>query len=233
MGLIDRGRSKKNSKVNTAGTEHIMPNLEKRRVNNCLADGGGIWVDRYHSSAQVCALGVGVDTCVRCRLLPKMNRSRRPGCAPEKINQRLMITMQNPQSRDTKTDTSASSKPLIDIERVAEVIDLICEGEPAAFARWIDHLETDVAKFAALLAGAGTTESIRSLQGAAHALKGTCLNLGASALGGLFAALERDAKEGNLTTLHQRYAGGRELKAQSIRALREVAGKSDVGAPDN
>ena len=62
--------------------------------------------------------------------------------------------------RDAATaDTNTSPALLIDLEHVREVIELICEGEPAAFDRWIGYLESDLNKFETLLPGAGTTES--------------------------------------------------------------------------
>ena len=128
--------------------------------------------------------------------------------------------------RDAATaNTNASPTLLIDLEHVREVIELICEGEPAAFDRWIGYLESDLNKFETLLPGAGTTESNASIQGAAHSLKGTCLTMGAKALGVFFAEIERDAKAGKSAAFNQRYAEGRELEARSLHALREVAAK--------
>ena len=130
--------------------------------------------------------------------------------------------------RDAATaNTNANASPalLIDLEHVREVIELICEGEPAAFDRWIGYLESDLNKFETLLPGAGTTESNASIQGAAHSLKGTCLTMGAKALGVFFAEIERDAKAGKSAAFNQRYAEGRELEARSLHALREVAAK--------
>jgi HPt (histidine-containing phosphotransfer) domain-containing protein len=124
----------------------------------------------------------------------------------------------------------AGSAPtqLIDHERAEEVIDLICEGEHAAFGGWVDHLETDLAKFEALLPATDTMESNRGIQGAAHSIKGTCLNLGAIALGELFSLVEQDAKEGKLAALNQRYAESLTIKTESIRELRAIAAKGSV-----
>ncbi len=124
---------------------------------------------------------------------------------------------------DTKADASVALMPLVNHERVLEMIDLICEGEPAAFGRWVDYLETDLAKFAALLSVAGTTEHNQKIFDAAHALKGTCLNLGAPALGALFAELERHAKASDWEALLLRYGESRELETQSTYLLREAA----------
>ncbi len=130
---------------------------------------------------------------------------------------------------DTKADASVTLMPLVNHERVLEMIDLICEGEPAAFGRWVDFLDADLAKFAALLSIAGTTESNLKIFDAAHALKGTCLNLGAPALGALFAELERHAKQSEWEALLLRYGESRELEAQSTHLLREVAANSGGG----
>jgi HPt (histidine-containing phosphotransfer) domain-containing protein len=122
--------------------------------------------------------------------------------------------------------------PLIDDERVEEMIDLICGGKHAALNRWIDYLEADLAKFEPLLSGAGTPEGNREIQGAAHSIKGTCLNIGAHALGDVFSGLEQEAKEGaSAAALAARFAASRELGAQSIRALREISAKPDVDSP--
>ena len=134
--------------------------------------------------------------------------------------------MDRAQSENTPIYTDAADTPLVDPERVLEMIDLICEGEPAAFDRWIAYLEADLAKLAALLPGSGTTESNLGIQSAVHSLTGTCMNLGVPMLAVLFAELERYAKEGKSAALNQRYAQGRDLEARSILALREFTAKS-------
>jgi HPt (histidine-containing phosphotransfer) domain-containing protein len=141
--------------------------------------------------------------------------------------------MDRGQFDNTAACTDASEPPLVDPERVIEVIDLICEGEPAAFDRWIGYLEADIAKLGALLRNTGTNENDRAIQGAAHSLKGTCMNLGVPVLAALFAELEQYAKEGKSEALTQRYAQGRDLEARSIHALREFAAKCNVPTGDS
>lgn len=136
--------------------------------------------------------------------------------------------MDRTQSDETSANADAAVTPLVDPERVLEVIDLICESEPAAFDRWIGYLEADLAKLAALMPGSGATESDRAIQNTAHSLKGTCMNLGAPVLADLFAELERYAKEGKSDVLNQRYAQDRDLEARSIQALREFAAQVQV-----
>lgn len=132
--------------------------------------------------------------------------------------------MQHEQSGySVVANAAASVIQLIDPERVLEVIDLICEDEPAAFGRWIGYLEADLAKFPTLLPATGTTESNRQIQGLAHSLKGTCMNLGAAALATLFAELERHAKAGESEAINQRYAQDQHFEIGSTQALRKFA----------
>lgn len=132
----------------------------------------------------------------------------------------------------TATNSGASSMPLIDDERVEEMVDLICGGAHAALNRWIDYLEADVAKFEGLLSGTGTAEGMREIQGAAHSIKGTCLNIGAQALATLFSKIEQSAKEGAVTALLDHFAASRAVAAESVQALREISKRPDIESPE-
>jgi HPt (histidine-containing phosphotransfer) domain-containing protein len=132
----------------------------------------------------------------------------------------------------TSANDGAPSMPLIDDERVEEMIDLICGGAHAALNRWIDYLVADIAKFEALLPGAGTAGGIREIQSAAHSIKGTCLNIGAQALGARFSRIEQDAKEGAVAAINEHFAAVRVLAAQSVQALREISTRPDVDSPE-
>jgi HPt (histidine-containing phosphotransfer) domain-containing protein len=57
---------------------------------------------------------------------------------------------------------------------------------------------------------------------AAHTLKGTCRQLGAAALGELFADIERAAKAGDYAGAKRKYDAGGSLIAQSIDALKRA-----------
>lgn len=132
----------------------------------------------------------------------------------------------------TATPAGASSMPLIDDERAEEMVDLICGGAHAALNRWIDYLAADIAKFEALLPGAGTSEGMREIQGAAHSIKGTCLNIGAQRLAALFSTIEQDAKESAVSALLDRYAASPGLAAESVQALREISKRPDIESPE-
>ena len=57
---------------------------------------------------------------------------------------------------------------------------------------------------------------------AAHTLKGTCRQLGAVALGELFAEIESSAKAGDYDEAKRKFEAGAGLIAQSIEALKQA-----------
>jgi HPt (histidine-containing phosphotransfer) domain-containing protein len=77
-------------------------------------------------------------------------------------------------------------------------------GFPAAFSKLVAHGDA---------AGA-----VR----AAHTLKGTCRQLGAMALGELFAEIEGSAKAGDYDAARRQFDGGAALIAQSVEALKRA-----------
>jgi HPt (histidine-containing phosphotransfer) domain-containing protein len=163
-----------------------------------------------------------VGLCRQAAQAPRKLKSDSP--KTKTANGKKSVSDLNP----TADDASASSIPLIDDERVEEMVDLICGGKHAALARWIDHLETDVAKFEVLMSGANTVGELREIQGAAHSIKGTCLNIGATVLGSLYAKLEQDAKEGATAALKDNFAAARVVVVQSMQALREISMRPDI-----
>ena len=57
---------------------------------------------------------------------------------------------------------------------------------------------------------------------AAHTLKGTCRQLGAQALGGLFDEIETAAKAGDFAGARRKFDDGATLIAQSLEALKRA-----------
>ncbi|TMH28705.1 MAG: Hpt domain-containing protein [Betaproteobacteria bacterium] len=80
------------------------------------------------------------------------------------------------------------------------------------------HLNGFGAAWSELMARGDTTAATRS----AHTLKGTCRQLGAAALGNLFADIERSAKAGDYAEAKRRFEGGASLIAQSLEALKRA-----------
>jgi HPt (histidine-containing phosphotransfer) domain-containing protein len=92
-----------------------------------------------------------------------------------------------------------------------------------------DVLSGFVQKLEASLAGFGAAFSEQVARGdaagavrAAHTLKGTCRQLGAPALGNLFAEIEESAKAGDFAGAQRRFEAGAGLVAQSLDALKSA-----------
>jgi HPt (histidine-containing phosphotransfer) domain-containing protein len=92
-----------------------------------------------------------------------------------------------------------------------------------------DVLSGFVAKLEGHLAGFGTAFSDYVARGdakgalrAAHTLKGTCRQLGAAALGDLFAEIEAAAKAGDYDEAKRKFAAGASLVAESLEALKRA-----------
>jgi HPt (histidine-containing phosphotransfer) domain-containing protein len=92
-----------------------------------------------------------------------------------------------------------------------------------------DVLSGFVVKLEAHLAGFATAFSDHLARGdakgalrAAHTLKGTCRQLGAVALGDLFAEVEAAAKAGDYDEAKRKFAAGASLVAESLEALKRA-----------
>lgn len=92
-----------------------------------------------------------------------------------------------------------------------------------------DVLSGFVLKLEGLLAGFATAFSGCIARGdtagavrVAHTLKGTCRQLGAQALGNLFAEIEASAKAGDYAGAKRRFDGAGSLIAQSLDALKHA-----------
>lgn len=113
--------------------------------------------------------------------------------------------------------------PMLDAERVNEVIDVICDGEPDAFKRWIERLDAELTKFNDVVAANRTAPDLGVLRERAHSLKGTALVMGAKVLGDLFAQLETDARNGSFAQFSEHVETLPDVGAQSLAALRAVS----------
>jgi HPt (histidine-containing phosphotransfer) domain-containing protein len=95
-------------------------------------------------------------------------------------------------------------------------------GRNDVLSGFVRMLERNLAGFGAsfcdCIARGDTTGAAR----AAHTLKGACRQLGAQALGDLFADIERSAKAGDYAEAKRRFDGGASLIAQSLQALKHA-----------
>ena len=108
-----------------------------------------------------------------------------------------------------------------------ELIDQIRKIEQATGRK--DVLSGFIIKLEGTLSNFGTSFSDQVARGdnagavrAAHTLKGTCRQLGAMALGDLFAEIEATAKAGDFTGAKQKFEANAALVAQSLDALKKA-----------
>lgn len=95
-------------------------------------------------------------------------------------------------------------------------------GRNDVLSGFVRKLEANLASFGGAfsdyVARGDTTGAVR----AAHTLKGTCSQLGAQALGDLFADIERSAKAGDYDEAKRKFDGAAGLIAQSLEALKHA-----------
>jgi HPt (histidine-containing phosphotransfer) domain-containing protein len=116
------------------------------------------------------------------------------------------------------TTTALLDQDLIaEIRRIEQV-----GGRGGIFARCVRNLESNLAAFSeAFTASVARGDTVGAAR-AAHSLKGSCQQLGAQALGELFADIERCAKVGNYAEALRTFDGGAALIADSIEALKRA-----------
>ena len=111
--------------------------------------------------------------------------------------------------------------PIVDPELVAEIRRIEkATGRTDVFSGFVGKLANAIVgfepEFSACVARGDATAAVR----AAHTLKGTCRQLGAMAMGDLFAEIERIAKTGDFTAASLKFVEGAPLIAESLTALR-------------
>jgi HPt (histidine-containing phosphotransfer) domain-containing protein len=111
--------------------------------------------------------------------------------------------------------------PLIDRSCIDEIrhIERVT-GRGDVLAGFVAMLERNVAAFPAAFADCLARGDGPGAARAAHTLKGACRQLGAQALGDLFAEVESCAKAADYAGAQRRFDGGATLVAQSLQALR-------------
>jgi len=127
-----------------------------------------------------------------------------------------------PRASDPREPTDAMTL-LLDpqaIEQIRVVERAI--GRHDLFSELVTKLEGNLNGFGPawldLIARGDTVGATR----AAHTLKGTCRQLGAAALGELFADIERAAKAGDYAAAKRKFDAGGTLIAQSLEALKSA-----------
>jgi HPt (histidine-containing phosphotransfer) domain-containing protein len=95
-------------------------------------------------------------------------------------------------------------------------------GRNDVFSGFVVTLERNLASFAASFGDCIARGDSAGATRAAHTLKGACHQLGAQALGDLFAEIERSAKAGDYAEAKRTFDGGGSLIARSLLALKQA-----------
>jgi HPt (histidine-containing phosphotransfer) domain-containing protein len=118
---------------------------------------------------------------------------------------------------------SQPSAALIDASLVEEIRRIErATGRNDVLSGLITTLETNIVRFPEVFAEHLARGDADGAVRAAHTLKGTCRQLGAQALGELFAAIETSAKAGRFDDAQGKYDEGVLLIAQSMEALKRA-----------
>jgi HPt (histidine-containing phosphotransfer) domain-containing protein len=112
---------------------------------------------------------------------------------------------------------------LIDRERVDEIRQIEqATGRDDVLSGFVRTLERSLAGFGVAFSDHLARGDTAAARGAAHMLKGTCHQLGAQALGDLFADIERRVKAGDFAEAKRRFDGSARLIEQSLQALKQA-----------
>ena len=112
---------------------------------------------------------------------------------------------------------------LLDAEAIAQI--RVVEraiGRHDLFSELVAKLEGNLNGFGPAWLELIARGDIAGATRAAHTLKGTCRQLGAAALGDLFAEIERSAKAGDYAEAKRKFDAGESLIAQSLEALKRA-----------
>ena len=112
---------------------------------------------------------------------------------------------------------------LLDLDLVEEIKRIErATGRTDVLSGFVAKLEGSLAGFPAAFSGLVARGDAAGAVRAAHTLKGTCRQLGAVALGDLFAEIESSAKAADYAEARRKFDGGAVLIAQSIEALKRA-----------
>ncbi len=112
---------------------------------------------------------------------------------------------------------------LLDPDLVAEIRRVEeATGRADLFSGFVVRLEANIGRFATAFADCVARGDTTAAAREAHTLKGSCLQLGAMALGKLFADIETSARAGNYAEAQRTFYGSAPLIAQSLDALKRA-----------
>lgn len=112
---------------------------------------------------------------------------------------------------------------LLDAELIAEIRNVEhVTGQPDLFSGLVRKLEGNLAEFRPTFSDSIARGDTSGAARAAHTMQGSCRQLGASALGDLFSAIESSVKAGDYAEAQRRFDAGAKLIAQSLEALKRA-----------
>ena len=117
----------------------------------------------------------------------------------------------------TTTSLILDRNLVADIRRIEQAT-----GRNGIFSGCVQKLEENLSEFGSAFAACVAKGDAGGAARAAHTLKGASRQLGAQALGDLFADIERSAKAGDYDQAQRTLEAGAELIADSIQALRNA-----------
>ncbi len=133
---------------------------------------------------------------------------------------------------NASTGTALSAVQAADQANEATLLDRRCieeirfiekaSGRTDVFSGFVTTLERNLASFATSFGECIARGDAAGATRAAHTLKGACHQLGAQALGDLFAEIERSSKAGDYAGAKRRFDGGVSLIARSLQALKHA-----------
>jgi HPt (histidine-containing phosphotransfer) domain-containing protein len=113
--------------------------------------------------------------------------------------------------------------PLLDQTLIEEIRRIErATGRNDVLSGFVSRLEGHLAGFGAAFSDHVARGDTQGAVRAAHTLKGTCRQLGAVALGELFAEVEESAKAGNFEEAKRKFEAGASLVAESLEALKRA-----------
>ena len=115
------------------------------------------------------------------------------------------------------------ASPLLDPDLIAEIRAVEkTTGRTNVLSGLVSMLEAHLGDFRAAFAACVARGDKAAAARAAHTMQGSCRQLGAGALGDLFAAIESSVRAGNYTEAQRRFDGGADLIARSLDALKRA-----------
>lgn len=132
-------------------------------------------------------------------------------------------TNNEPEAAPSLVTTNQHPTPLLDLKCIDEIRHIErAVGRDDVFSGFVLTLERNLAGFGAAFCDCIVRGDATGAVRAAHTLKGACHQLGAQALGDLFADIERSARAGDYAEAKRTLAGSVSLIARSLQALKHA-----------